>query len=281
MQIYEVPPEELDLVAAVCLDPSITPKWRETMKPCMETRKEWIKQMMNKGLRILIAIEEPKVAIDSLEAKNARFKDMAVRGKFPKGLLEYVPIEFASEPVKGGKSLFINCLWIVPPFWHRKVARALMESFIEKAKAYGGASVLAYEGDKWFGFFPYIPASFFRKFGFEEVDRDESRILLYLNYGADEKPTLIRPKKRGVKSDKIVVDVYYNSQCPWSGWMVDKIKQSIKKYDAVVNVINTDDRKVIEEYGISRGVSLNGVPIVKRMASWKEIESVMSKFINR
>jgi len=78
----------------------------------------------------------------------------------------------------------------------------------------------------------------------------------------------------------MVMDVFFNSQCPWSGWIVDKIKRNIKKYDAVVNAINTDDRKVIEEYGMSRGVCINGVPIVKRMASWKEIESIVKQTIS-
>jgi GNAT superfamily N-acetyltransferase len=277
MRVHEVSPEELDFVSAVCLDPSIPPKWREAMKPCMEARKDWLKNMMSKGLRILVALEKPEVVINSLGAKNARFKGMAVRGEFPKGLLEFVPIEYALEPVKGEKSLFIDCLWVVPPFWHSNVARALMEKFIEEAKAYGSASVLAYEGDKWFGFFPYMPASFFRKFGFEEVDRDGSRVLLYLNFGANEEPMLIRTKKRTVKSDKTVVDVFFNSQCPWSGWMVDKIERNMKKYDVLVNLINTDDRKIVEEHGMSRGVCINGVPMVKRMASWKEVESAVKK----
>ena len=33
----------------------------------------------------------------------------------------------------------------------RGVARALMERCIENARAHGGVSVLAYDGDKWFG----------------------------------------------------------------------------------------------------------------------------------
>jgi len=276
MRIHEVSPEELDFVAAVCLDPSIPPKWRKAMEPRMEKRKDWLKSMMDNGLHVLVALEKPELVIDSLGAKDAKFKGMAVRDEFPKGLLEFVPIEFAPEPVKGEKSLFLDCLWVVPPFWQSGVAKALMERFIEKAKSFGGASVLAYEGDKWFGFFPYMPVSFFRKFGFEEVDRDESRVLLHLNSGAGEKPSLVHPKKRIIKKgDRILVDVFFNSQCPWSGWMVDKIKRNIRKYDAVVNSINTDDRKVIEEYGMSRGVCVNSVPIVKRMASWKEIEPII------
>jgi GNAT superfamily N-acetyltransferase len=275
MQIREVSPDELDYVAAVCLDPSIPPKWREAMQPCMLARREWLKKMMSKGLQVSVALENPEKAISSLGTKNAKFKDMAVKNNLPEGLIEYVPIEHAPEPVRGRKSLFINCLWIVPPFWRRGVATALVERAIEKGKAHGGVTVLAYEGDKWFGFFPYMPAGFFRKFGFKEVDRDGSRVLLHLDLSAGQQPSLIRPKTRKLKSGRLAVDVFFSSQCPWSGWMVDRIKRNMKKYDATINTINTDDRKVIEEHGMSRGVCINGVPTVRRMATWTEIEALL------
>jgi hypothetical protein len=61
--------------------------------------------------------------------------------------------------------------------------------------------------------------------------------------------------------------------------MVDKVKCGMKKYGAVVNTINTDDRAVIGEYGVSRGVCINGKPVLKRMASWKEIDFAVKQVI--
>ena len=250
------------------------------MQPAMDVRKEWLKDMMHKGLQVLVALEESDDVLRSFSARNRKIRELVIRGRVPKGLIEYVPIEFAPEPVRGGKSLFVNCIWVLPKFWSGGVAKGLMERFIEDAKAYGGASVLAYDGDKWFGFFPYMPASFFEKFGFKEVDRDGSRVLLHLNLGDDERPRLIRTKTRKTgKRDKLVVDVFYSSQCPWSRWMVDKVKRCMKKYGAVVNAINTDDRTIIEEYGMSRGVCINGKPLFKRMASWKEIDFAVKQVI--
>jgi GNAT superfamily N-acetyltransferase len=275
MRIHEVSPDELDYVAAVCLDPSIPPKWREAMQPYMHARKEWLKRMMSKGLRVSVALENREKAINILGTRNAKFKDMVVKNKFPEGLIEYVPIEHAPEPVKGRKSLFINCIWIVPPFWRRGIARALVKTVIEKGKARGGVTVLAYEGDRWFGFFPYMPADFFRKFGFKEVDRDGSRVLLHLDLGAKQHPSIILPEAGRLKSGKSVVDIFFSSQCPWSGWMVDRIKRNMTKCDVMINTVNTDDRKVIEKHGMSRGVRINGVPAVRRMASWKEIEALL------
>lgn len=273
MEIREVAPEELDYVAMLCVDPGISPKMREAMQPAMEVRKEWLKTMMRRGLQVSVALEK------SEGVRNKKIKELTIHGNVPRGLIEYVPIELAPEPVKGTSSLFINCLWVLPPFWHVGLGQALLERVVEKARRYGGASVLAYERDKWFSYsFDYMPMSFFKKFGFEEVCRDRSRVLLHLNLGADEMPTLISPKARKIKKcGRMVVDVFFSSQCPWSGWMLDKVKQKMKKFNAVVNAISTDDRKVIEEYGISRGVSINGAPVIKRMASWKEIESVVKQ----
>jgi len=280
MQIHEIFAEELDYVAVLCLNPWMPPKWREAMKPAMDARKEWLKTMMRKGLQVSVALEKSEEVLCSFGAKNAKVRELVVRSSVPEGLIEYMPIEFAPEPVKGEESLFINCVWVLPKFWHVGIGKGLLERLIEKARAYGGASVLAYDGDKWFGFFPYMPVGFFKKFGFKEVCRDGSRVLLHLNLGADEQPSLIYPKTKMIeKGDKMVIDVFFNSQCPWSRWMTDKIKRNVKKYNVTVNTINTDDRKVIEEYGMSRGVCVNGMPVIKRMAAWKETESIVKEMI--
>lgn len=255
MQVRVLSEQDLDIVASICLDPSVPAKWREIMKPSMDARKEWLRAMMPKGLQVTVVLG-PK--------------------KERKGLIEHVPIQLASEPVSGTKSLFINCIWVVEAFWHTGVAKPLMEHCINRAEEFGGLSALAYDGDKWFGFMPYMPSSFFEKFGFNVVERDESRVLLHLDLGGDERPLLITPKTRALdKGDETVVEVLFNTQCPWSGWMVEKVRKSMKKYGAAVEAVNTDDRDVVVEYGLSRGVCVNGKPVIKRMATVKEVEAAV------
>lgn len=283
MHVEEVSIDQLDLVAAVCLDPSISPAWRQGMMPSMDRRLKWLNKMMSeKGLQISIAFDDPDLVIDSLSPKNARYSEMAIRGKFPKGLIEYLPIEHTIEPVIGKRGLFINCLWIVPPFWNGGIASALMERAIERAKATGGISVLAYDRDKWLGFFNYMPAGFFKKFGFTEVERDGSRVLLYLDCGAEAPPSLISPKNVHMPDrDKPLVTILYNSQCPWSEWLAGNVKKNIRKNIADVELIITDDRAVVEKYGVSKGVLVNGRPIIKRIASWGEIKKLLDKELNK
>ncbi len=59
--------------------------------------------------------------------------------------------------------------------------------------------------------------------------------------------------------------------------MTDKTERNVKGSGITVNVINTDSRDTIEKFGMARGVSINGKPVIKRMAAWKEIKSVLER----
>lgn len=246
----------------------------------MEQRLSWVKKKMKKGLEILVALQSPKNEIIKYKwVGKMQHSDLLVRNVVPMGLLESIPIEFALEPIEGEKSVFINCIWVLPPFWREGVGMALIKSFIKNAKKVGGASVLVYECEKWFGTtIAYMPSKFFQKFGFKEVDRDESRVLLYLDLGSNKEPALIETKINESNSDICDFKLFVNNQCPWKCFMIDDIKKNIEKYPKVqFKIINTDNKRVINEYGISRGIIMNGKPLIKRMASWSEIKNSFEK----
>ena len=256
LEFRKITANELPYVSYLCLW-GVGKKQKEAMKGHMEKRLKWIEEMFPKGLEIIVALS-PR--------------------KSKKGLVEYLPIEMAPEPVKGKSSLFINCIWVLPRFKKTGIGKGLMQHFLDDARKVGGASVLSYEGDKWFGYFDYMPTSFFKRFGFEEVSRDETRILLHLDLGAHTTPELLTPKSQRIKKKgKTVVDVFCNSQCPWCGWMADEINRNVKGSDISLKLINTDNRETIEENGLARGISINGKPAIKRMAAWKEIKSALDR----
>jgi len=281
LNIQVIGKNNIDFIRYICLDPSVDKETRTLMENGMSNRIKWIKKMMSKGLEILLALEKPrKDVIHYKWVGKMLHSDLAVQNQVPMGLLEYIPIEQALEPVKGKNSLFINCIWILPPFWNTGVARSLMKAFIQNAKQTGGASVIAYEEDRWFGTsIKYLPSSFFKKFGFKEVDKEGSRLLLFLDLGSKSSPEFIKPKAiSSIETDKITLDIFFNNQCPWSKYMINIIKEGIKKYPKVeINIINTDDRDMIEQTGISRGIRINGKPVIKRMASWEEVEIQINK----
>jgi len=284
MEIQTISEDRLDLICAICLDPSVDKETRDLMENSMDERICWIKEMIPKGLEILVALEKPRNELIHYKwVGKIRHSDLAVNGQVPMGLLEYIPIEHALEPIEGENILFINCMWILPPFWLHGVGTALIKSFIERAKQYGGASVITYDGDRWFGTsIKYMPSSFFKKLGFNEVDRDGSRVLLFLDLGSSS-PKFILPKSNEFqKTKKLNLDIFYNSQCPWSRYMINTFKNNVEKCSAVnLNIVNTDDRKLIEKQGISRGVYLNGKPIIKRMASWEEIKPEIDEYYKK
>jgi GNAT superfamily N-acetyltransferase len=225
LEFRKITTDELPYVSYLCLW-GISQKQKEAMKDHMEKRLKWIEEMWSKGLEIIVALG-PR------------------RSK--KGLIEYIPIEIAPEPVKGKNSLLINCIWVLPRFKKAGIGKGLMQHFLDDAKKVGGASVLSYEGDKWFGYFDYMPASFFKRLGFKEVSRDETRVLLHLDLGAHITPRLLTPKSQRIeKKGKTVVDIFCNSQCPWCGWMADEICRNVKGSGVTLNVINTDDREAIK-----------------------------------
>lgn len=284
MEIQTIREDKLDLISSICLDPSVDKETRDLMENSMDERICWIKEMVPKGLEILVALEEPRNEMIHYKwVGKMLHSDLAINGQVPMGLLEYIPIEHALEPVEGENILFINCMWILPPFWLKGIGAALINSFIERAKQYGGGSVITYDGDRWFSTsIKYMPFPFFKKFGFKEVDREMNRVLLYLDLGSSS-PKLILPKSKDIqKTKKLNLDIFYNRQCPWSRFMINTFKDNVEKYSTVnLNIVNTDDRKLIEKKGISRGVCINGVPVIKRMASWEEIKPKFDKFYKK
>jgi len=260
LEFRKITEEEFPYVSYLCLW-GISRRQKEAMKEHMEKRLKWIEEMMPKGLEIIVALG-PR--------------------KSKKGLIEYLPIEDAPETVHGELSLFINCVWILPRHSKAGVGKGLVQHFLKAAKEVGGATVLAYEGDKWFDYFDYMPVDFFTRFGFEEVSRDGTRVLLHLDLGAHKAPKLIFPKSRKKsEKDEAAMDVFCNSQCPWCGWMVDNVRRNVRKYPGVtLSVIDTDPREIIERYGMARGISINRDPVIKRMATWKEVKSVLDKYEN-
>ncbi len=226
------------------------------MRPHMEKRLHWIKEMMPKGLEIIVALG-PR--------------------KSKRGLIEYMPIEAASEPVEGQNSLFINCIWVLPRFLKAGIGTGLMERFLNDAAKVGGATVLSYENDEWFGYFEYMPTSFFKRFGLKEVSRDGTRILLHRDLGSQNLPQLITPRRRELKKKGLtIVDVFCSSQCPWCGWMADETSGNAMP-DIRVNMICTDSREIIKKFGLARGISINGEPVIKRMAAWREIQPILDR----
>jgi GNAT superfamily N-acetyltransferase len=277
MEIRELKEDELDLAVLPCVDPG----FRKTLKQGMALRKEFLRKMMKKGLSILVALEdgEGKEKIDYPGVGEVRTNDLSANGKIITGLIEYVPIEEANFPVRGKNLAFIDCIWVIPPFWRRDVAKNLMQSLLEKTRGQNlsGVAVIAYQKESWWGFFDYMPSWFFQKFGFRQVERDGNSILMLKNY-KDAKPpefVLSEPKPTS-KSEKIKAQLFWSEQCPYSWWVKKLTEKEFGKTSAIdLSFINTDDRKTAEKLGITFGLTINEKIIYNRMPSWDEVKKAL------
>jgi GNAT superfamily N-acetyltransferase len=283
MIVKKIPIAELDFIPTICLDPSVGQESIAAMQYGMSERLTWIKKMIKVGLEIYVALEEPKnEEIHYKWVGKMIHSDLAIKGQVPMGLLECIPIEYALEPVKGENSLFINCMWILPPFWGNGVRKALIEFLITRAKDIGGVSTIAYDGDKWCGTsINYMPFEFFKRFGLKEIERDGSRVLLHLNLGAENLPKLIYPQYENLQNERDnCLVAFYNSQCPWSKLMIDDLNKNIDENPNLqFKAIKTDNREIIEKYGISRGLIIEGKPITKRIALWNEMQKEIKRLL--
>jgi GNAT superfamily N-acetyltransferase len=281
LEVKKVTNKELVYIPAICLDPSVGKDGKEVMSDAMDRRMEWLKDMMKKGLELFIALEEPRDEILNYKwVGKINHRDLAINDKVPLGLLESIPIEYALEPIVGKNILFINCMWILPPFWRQGVGKALLSAFIESAQKVGAASVIAYDKERWFGTtIEYMPMNFFKKNNFIEVDREGGRILMFLDFKNIDPPNFLRtPLNLERKSQKLCLNLFCNDQCPWSTFMLKEFQEGIKSYENIeINIIKTNKKKTIEMFGISRGVVINNNPVFKRMVTLDQIKQEIDK----
>lgn len=278
MEIRELKTDELDYAVLPCVDPG----FRKTMKQGMSLRAEFLKKMKKEGLSVLVGFEDvdKQERIDYPGVGKVKLKDLSLKGKIPAGLIEYAPIEKTIFPVRGENLAFIHCIWVIPPYWRKKVGQALMENFVARTSHLSGSAVIAYEGQSWWGFFDYMPKWFFAKFGFKEVGRNGSSVLMFKSYGNAKPPELILSQPGSASTQKKAkVEFFWNTQCPYSWWVAKLLGKEFgetSKFE--LELINTDKRKTVQKSGLTFGLRINGKTIFNRMPSWDEIKKALSGF---
>lgn len=275
MEIRELGSDELDYAVLPCVDPG----FRKTLKQGMNLRQQFLKKMKKQGLSILVALEDMsgKKTIDYPGVGEVGVADLSLRGKTAAGLIEYAPIEKTNFPVKGENLAFIHCIWVIPPFQKRGFAKALMESFLTRTSNLSGAAVIAYEGESWWGFFDYMPKAFFSKFGFQQIQRSGNSILMLKDYGNAKPPELtLSPSGKSTSKANTKVELFWSTQCPYSWWVAKRLEKEFgKRARPELKLVNTDERKAVEEFGLTFGLRIDGRTVFDRMFSWDEAKKVL------
>jgi len=278
MEIRELETDELEYGVLPCVDPG----FRRTMKQGITLRRGFLKNKKRQGLSVLVALEDvgKQERIDYPGVGKVRVKDLSWKGQTPIGLIEYMPIEKTIFPVQGRDLAFIHCIWVIPAYWKKGVARSLMRSFVARTVHLSGSAVIAYEGESWWGFFDYMPKWFFVKFGFKEVQRDGNSVLMFKNRDNAKPPELILSQtKTATGQRRTKVEFFWSTQCPYSWWVGKLLEKEFGKTTKFeLKLINTDKRKNVEKSGLTFGLRIDGDTIFNRMPSWDEIKKVLRGF---
>jgi GNAT superfamily N-acetyltransferase len=219
-------------------------EWAPEMLEGATLKEAWHGKMKEKGLRVLMAIDDEGIA---------------------GGMIQYIPIEHSF--IDGGDLYFIHCIWVHQlekgrgNYQKRGMGKALMEAAEADARRLGAKGIAAWgiSSDVW------MPASWFLKQGYLEADRLDWQVLVWKPFTDDAvAPKWFREKKRPEPSPGCVtVTSLFNGWCTSGNVVHQRARRAAEELgDKVVfREIDTSDRSNLAEWGISDGIFIDADPL--------------------
>ncbi len=231
MQIIDLRDEDEGLYF-VCLE-----DWSDEMKEAGDHKERWYGRMKEKGLRVKLAVD-----------------DKGVTG----GMIQYIPVELSSASGEG--LYFINCIWVHGykqgrgDFRRKGMGKALLKAAEDDAKRLGAKGMAA-----WGLRLPiWMKASWFRKQGYDNADREGMAVLLWKPFTQDAKPPrwIKRRKRPQATPGKVTVTAFMNGWCPAQNLVYERAKRAAAELgDKVVfNGVDTSEKSTYLEWGIADGL---------------------------
>jgi GNAT superfamily N-acetyltransferase len=205
-------------------------------------RESWIKVNLKNGLKFKIALKEGK----------------------PMGFAHCLPIELGTWGMSGQDLMTIPCLTLGYERVYKGdkgsgVGRALVEAVEEEAKKeMKGVAVLAYDNEFWF-----MPYSFFKKLGYSEVAREDDQVIMLKAFEPVTPPVF---RKLNYQSEpipgKVVIDAFWNPICLTSILEIHHVREVSAEYKdkVILNEYNSGNKDILERYGASRALFIDGEP---------------------
>jgi hypothetical protein len=135
--------------------------------------------------------------------------------------------------------------------------RALMDAVENEAKKEKkGVAVIAYDNDFWF-----MPSSFFKKLGYEEVERQGETVLMLKTFEPVEPPVMHRFNfQPELVEGKVVVDAFWNPICLTSILEMQRVKEVCSEYDdkVILNEYNCGNKDILDNCQTSKKLLING-----------------------
>ena len=239
--------------------------WSDEMKEAGDHKACWYNKYKDKGLRVKLALDE-KGAVG--------------------GMIQYLPIE---ESIVEGKDLyFVLCIWVHGykegrgDYQGKGMGQALLSTAESDAKERGAKGMAAW--GVWLPF--WMKASWFKKQGYKKADRDSMSLLVWKPFTEDAGPPHWIHQKKPVPTipEKVTVTAFLNGWCPAQNIVFERAKRASAEFGekVVFQSIDTSERNIFLEWGISDGIFVNG----KRIAfgpplSFEKMMKIISKQVKK
>lgn len=260
MKVIDLQPEYYDTYFN-CLE-----GWSDEMKEAGNHKACWYHKYKEKGLRVKLALDEEGIVA---------------------GMIQYLPIE---ESFIDGKGLyFILCIWVhgyekgIGDYQGKGIGTALLDAAEDDAKNMGAKGMVAW--GLWLPF--WMKASWFKRHGYKKADRDSMKLLVWKSFSDDASPPRwICQKQKSISKNpgKVTVTAFINGWCPAQNIVFERAKRASEEFGGkvVFESIDTSDRKIFMEWGISDGIFVDGKQIsFGPPLPYEKIIKIIAKKINK
>ncbi|MBN1776927.1 MAG: GNAT family N-acetyltransferase [Clostridiales bacterium] len=254
--------KEFEALYFVCLE-----DWSEEMKEAGNHKETWYNGMKDKGLRVKLALDDQGKAV---------------------GMIEYFPIEYS---IADGHDLYyINCIWVhghkqgVGDQRKQGYGKALLTAAEEDARALGAKGIAAHG----ITLPVWIPASFYKKKGYQLADKNSIMQLLFKPFTADAQPPVfvkqVKTPQKNENPGKVTLTYFLNGCCPACNAVCERAKRAAAEFGdkAVFQTVNVLDRETYLAWGAHNELYIedqrasNGPPL-----SYQEIKKLVAKHVKK
>ena len=215
--------------------------------------------------------------------KNGLKVKVALLNNVHAGFLYIMPIEINPWDVQGKDLMIFPCLVSHSKFSQKGIGKQLINVAEEETKFQKrkGIVTVGYFWDFWF-----MPANYFLKLGFKVAVKKGIEAILWKQFDQTAEPPQFREEHYEFQpiKGKIVIDLFWNTFCLTSDVEAQRVREVVLEFgnDVVLNEFSADDLKVLQKYGISRRIYVNGKiievgPEIEKDRLRKEIKYAKNK----